>query len=126
MPPDSPTDYTPEGDTVIDNVTHLRWQKQPAPAGLTWTRAKAYCASLHLGGLSGWRLPSRIELLSLVDTGRTHPAINARYFPGTPFTRFWTSTTAPGSTPNAWYVNFGDGALDFHSLDFPDNVRCVR
>ena len=48
----------------------------------TWQEAVDYCTALDLPG-SGWRLPTRLELLTLVNYGLPYPdpAIDARYFP---------------------------------------------
>ena len=52
------------------------WQQAAAPSTYTWEQAKAYCPTLTLAGHSDWRLPTRIELVSLVDFGRSAPAIS--------------------------------------------------
>ncbi len=51
---------------VIDQVTGLHWPAAPAPTELDYPGALAYCAGLTDAG-GGWRLPSRIELVSIVD-----------------------------------------------------------
>ncbi|WP_449479665.1 Lcl C-terminal domain-containing protein [Streptomyces atroolivaceus] len=125
----SPASYTNQGNgTVRDNVTCLLWQRTPAPQRHTFTDARAYCARLKLVG-DGWRLPSRIEVMSLVDTTRSGPAIDTTAFPGTPARFFWTSspwavTKAP---PRAWIVNFYEG-LTSNAAEQSGSyqVRCVR
>ena len=37
-------------------------KRNPWDAGITWQDANAYCASLTLGGFSGWRLPTLDEV----------------------------------------------------------------
>jgi len=77
--------YTDNGDgTVTDNVTGLMWQQVVPSATYTWANAVAYCPTLALAGHSSWRLPSRIELESIVDFGQSSPSINGTYFPSTP------------------------------------------
>lgn len=34
---------------------------------MTYVEGETYCANLSLGGQSDWRVPTRIELVSLVD-----------------------------------------------------------
>ncbi|MYW70398.1 DUF1566 domain-containing protein [Streptomyces sp. SID8379] len=121
--------YTDQGNgTVRDNVTCLLWQRAPAPRRHTFTDAQAYCARLNLAG-DGWRLPSRIEVMSLVDTTRSGPAIDTAAFPGTPAQFFWTSSPwAVTKTPlRAWIVNFYEG-LTSNAVDQSGSyqVRCVR
>src|SRR5205823_5767978 len=58
------------GDTVvIDKTTRLMWA-QEEPDLLTWSAAKSRCAGSHRAGFSDWRLPTRVELESLVDYGK--------------------------------------------------------
>jgi hypothetical protein len=110
----NPFSYTDHGDgTVLDNVTGLVWQKAvPTSQAYAWADAKAYCASLSLAGLT-WHLPSRIQLLSLVDS-TTGAAMDTTYFspPGGKYT--WSSTpwvvSQIATKPqDAWMVNFGGG-----------------
>jgi len=64
--------YTDNGDgTVTDNVTGLMWQQVVSTTTYNWAQALAYCPKLTLAGHSDWRLPSRIELVSIVDLGVT-------------------------------------------------------
>ena len=73
----NPESYTDNGDgTVTDNVTGLMWQQaEPAIGNIeTWDNAVAHCQSLTLAGHSDWRLPSRIELVSIVDLGQSEPS----------------------------------------------------
>jgi hypothetical protein len=126
--------------TVTDTITGLVWQRDGSGTragcsggvdggtdGTTCTlaEAKAYCSALALGGVSGWRLPARGELLTIVDFTQYGPSINATAFPNTPSGRFWTSS--PHTTPGlAWWVTFQDGKPDFDSVGLVDRVRCVR
>ncbi|MBN2575722.1 MAG: DUF1566 domain-containing protein [Deltaproteobacteria bacterium] len=122
--------YTDNGDgTVTDNVTGLMWQQAVAPGTYDWEGAKAYCPTLTLAGHGDWRLPTRIELVSLVDLGRSNPAIDTTYFPGTPSTEFWSSSPLAGSSlpSRAWYVSVIAGGLAGYADEFiPNDVRCVR
>ena len=137
----NPASYTDNGDgTITDKVTGLVWEKSPSPtvaqcigsgtATATFPavtcgqgQALAYCA----GKGGGWRLPSRVELVSLVDftIASPGPTINAA-LPGTPGDRFWTSAPFAASAGFAWYVDFKDGATSFDFDTAHYRVRCVR
>ena len=113
----NPESYTDNGDqTVTDNVTGLMWQQAIAPGTYSYAAALAYCPTLTLGGHSDWRLPSIIELVSLVDYGSS-TAINGTYFPGAAVA--FIPSTAPGNWEVAGgTVNYGPPGMA--------SVRCVR
>ena len=126
-----------DGLTVTDVITGLVWQRDGSDtrAGCvtdssnltcTWSEAKAYCASLTLGGVSGWRLPAVMELSTIVEIPPARPSIDRTAFPNTPADPFWTSSPDNGSSGSAWCVGFAKGGSV--SSDDVGNygVRCVR
>ena len=112
-----------DAGTVYDNVNMLEWQRSVISTSYTWNNAKTYCASLPPAGT--WRLPSRIELLSLVDMTQ-HPTIDPIAFPSAPSDGFWTSSAVSGSSGSAWYVGFSGGGTYGLGVGFNARVRCVR
>jgi hypothetical protein len=127
----NPESYSDNYDgTVTDNVTGLMWQQEPSTAMLSWSAARNYCATLMLSQYPDWRLPSYIELVSLVDYGAAIPTVNATYFPGTPAYKFWSSTPFAAKptveTPSAWYVDFDQGWTQETVLTDVKFARCVR
>ena len=123
----NPPSYTDNGNgTIRDNVTGLVWQKLDDNATRSWAGATTYCDNLTLGAQTDWRLPSRIELISIVNYGIYNPAINAAFFPGTNSSNYWSSTTSAGNTANAWYVYFYGGYTHYSNKTSTSYVRCVR
>ncbi len=120
--------YTDNGNgTVTDNITGLIWQQAVPASTYTWEQAKAYCPTLTLAGHSDWRLPSRIELVSIMDFGQGHPKVDTTYFPSTPSNYFWSSSPLAGSSSYAWRVGFSGGYTDPNNdVSNTYNVRCVR
>jgi Protein of unknown function (DUF1566) len=118
-------DVQPSG-VVLDRVTGLMWQRKLDDQQLTLVNATQHCADLSLAGFDDWRLPSRLELVSILDTMRVQPAIDAAAFPDTPSDWFWTSTLSGLDSQSAWYVYFyfGYPKTDLVSNQF--SVRCVR
>jgi alpha-tubulin suppressor-like RCC1 family protein/formylglycine-generating enzyme required for sulfatase activity len=117
--------------TVRDDLTGLIWQRsQSANSSNTWADANDYCAALTTGNQVDWRLPNVQELRSLVDYGRSDPAIDLDVFPGTASKRYWTSLTIPNAADRAFTVNFDTGQDWFRDKNptAPSNeyVRCVR
>src|SRR5690606_14271040 len=55
-----------------------------------------------------WRLPTRIELISLVDDTRV-PSIDPKFFPDTPQDYCWSCSPLPGTTGARYGVYFGIG-----------------
>ncbi len=110
--------------TVRDNSNGLVWQRAVDAGDYSQAGAIAYCASLTLAG-GGWRLPTKDELLSIVDT-RFWPTIDSTYFPGTPVSWYWSSSSAAGSPSSGWYVYFGDGYAGYVDATATLRARCVR
>jgi hypothetical protein len=119
--------YTDNKDgTVTDNLTGLMWQQAVSATTYTWAQAIAHCPTLTLAGHSDWRLPSVIELASIVDLGQSDPSINGTYFPSTPANVFGSSSPWAGSPSYAWGVYFNYGYTVSPDVSYMLNVRCVR
>ncbi len=97
-----------------------------------------FVAAVNASGLCGatdWRLPSRNELLNIVDNSRLNPAIDINYFPNTSYSNFWSSSPCAANDPLyhcAWSVDFGIGRVsgsytvyDYSSYGIHE-VRLVR
>lgn len=130
--------FTDNGNgTITDNCTGLMWKKCVEPdtstsncAGTqstyTWTNALARCEGLSYAGYTDWRLPNVKELVSIVNYQVYDPSINTTYFPATPSSYHWSSTTLMIRTDYAWYVNFYYGNAGSSNLTSAYYVRCVR
>lgn len=139
--------YTDQDNgTVLDNNTGLVWQQTPETDRLQYADSFAYCASLDLGDLTNWRVPTIKELYSLADfrgellmpeEGDPRPYIDTDAFDfeypdgGMIFAgQYWSSTlyikgpVMNGANQGAFGFNFADGhiksygtGLDFYSGD---------
>ncbi len=132
-------DYTVEGDVFIDKVTKLRWRKTPPPDKITFTEAKSYCDGLDADGGPKWRLPTRIELVSLQfyhplnAQGSFDPPCHSNVFdtPDDALAWFWSSTTVPDNATTTWAIySSGCGAAKLATTSPVTTpkfyVRCVQ
>jgi len=98
---------------IVDSVTQLHWQKGYSDTTLDWTGAHHYCDTLTVASAK-WRLPTRIEMMSIVDYTRTSPAIDKNTF-NSPSNFFhtaspWILTIKDTTRPKcAWVFNFYEG-----------------
>ncbi|HET8935157.1 MAG TPA: DUF1566 domain-containing protein [Polyangiales bacterium] len=128
--------------TISDKRSGLTWQRDitvsfaptcnariaaqsQAADSCTWMQALSYCATLDLAG-TGWRLPTRAELESIVNSSRTMPAVDVNVFPDTLAQWFWTSSPKVHSTDSAWIIDFSDGSANYKPKTNALRVRCVR
>lgn len=148
----NPKSYTDHGNgTVTDNNTGLMWQKcsvgqnndatcSGTAAYYNWYQAsgtynasynstsKNVCGELRVGGYSDWRLPTKKELMSIVDYSVPYPGptIVGAYFPNTVSSGYWSSTPGAYYPSYAWYVHFGNGGDNYFNKYNYFYVRCVR
>lgn len=77
--------------------------------------------------IDDWRLPTRRELLSIVDHGSTVSlAIDSNYFPNTAGLHTWTSSVYAPSPGNYWFINFSAGNANKQGGGNNYRVRLVR
>jgi len=114
---------------VLDRETGLVWEKAPQTATATWELARFLCASKGVGGRQGWRLPTFVELTSLIDpsVGSPGPLLP----PGHPFVNvesanYWSATTNALDPTSAWRVGFEFGGAGIAGKIFGNHVWCVR
>jgi len=154
----NPMSFTDKGDgTVNDNNTGLVWQKcsvgqsndetcSGTATSFNWYQASGtynaasnadtqnVCSTVTLGGNSDWRLPSKKELMSIVDYSIPYqgPTIQQSSFPNTvaPLNTvailYWSSITFVDHPVGAWRVDFSNGGIDYYPKSNSYSVRCVR
>jgi hypothetical protein len=120
----------PDAGTVTDQITQLVWQQTPTDSSgdplpaANQPQAVSYCAELRLAGFDDWRLPTLIELESIVDYSKA-PASNPVWFPDTGYDiGYWSSN---GGGASFWDIYFAYGNAGVNVGDTLTNYyRCVR
>ena len=140
--------FTDNGDgTVTDNLTGLIWLANAnCFGGRHWDEAigdcnglsAGYCGLIDGSNAGDWRLPSCLELQSLLNLKFYEPALSnsagtGQWTHGDPFINlltddfYWTSTTVAVDTQDAWNIGTYNGIVVFaDKAQYFHHVWCVR
>jgi hypothetical protein len=126
--PPRPPVLTLIGDTVTDGVTQLVWHSTLVAGDFGVTQADGECKKLANGP---WRVPKRIELVTLLDYSASRPFIDRSKFIAFPLSRVWTTSEVRPFTVGRvdqpyWVVNFDNGAVEPLEGNLTARVLCVR
>lgn len=127
----APTErFMVEGSEVKDSKTGLTWQRcaigqsgehceEGSATSLKWHEALAH-------NNDQWRVPTKEELLTIVEKQCEKPAMNLEVFSNAPSSAYWTASADENSESHAWTIAFGSG-YEYIFLKFGDwPVRLVR
>jgi hypothetical protein len=122
-----PGHFTENAGTITDAETGLTWQKTPSSTTYTWSEAETYCASLMLNGSSEWRLPTLLELHSIIDSESIGNIVLDTHFDIGPRHKYWSKTRDP-HLPAYWVVDVQQDGASSQPSNSPSSmiVRCVR
>ncbi|MDD5654370.1 MAG: DUF1566 domain-containing protein [Candidatus Omnitrophica bacterium] len=107
---------------TLDNNTGVMWEVKSPEKGdvnycedrYNWKDAQdKYIKALNqkkYAGFSDWRLPNKDELRSIVDYGRTNPAVDTCYFPNCKSDLYWTAVPYNMQKPFIWGIFMGLGS----------------
>ena len=128
-----------DGQEVTDTTTRLAWRR--CAEGLRWDgktcagkvktfkypEAKEAAAAAAKGDAKAWRIPTRDELVALVDkTAKKKPRIDVKAFPETPAKPFWAMRPGSDDDLSAWLVNFANGKVSGNTGQRRFPLRLVR
>lgn len=93
--------------TAYDNVTGLTWYVSALPASGSLQVAAAAC---NTGAGSGFQVPTRIQLATLIDFTRAPLLIDTTTFHGVTGVAFWTSSPVIGAPSGTyWTIDWSSG-----------------
>lgn len=112
LPKVTPAEFKASGDglTVSDMKNNLMWPTDPIKTGIKyyiWEDAKKACENLNYAGYDDWRLPSLIELRSLLDPA----SYDDKLFTVNKKGIFWSSTSFENNDEMVWSVIPESGEL---------------
>lgn len=120
------------GEAILDRTTQLIWERTPHATQVTWTTATTRCALKNVGGRTGWRLPSFLELMTLVEpplqqTTTLAPALPIRHpFQGVTAGAYWTSDSSTTESAQAYVVDFLRADVASHAKHQVHPLWCVQ
>ena len=107
------------GEAVLDKQTGLTWTRNLniADGPKPWQESVKFCQDLEIGNRKGWRLPTKEELITILDTSQSEPALpDGHPFEnysrlGSAHSAYWTSTTYEGNSNSAYYIALSVGIV---------------
>ena len=120
-----------KGEAVLDTETQLIWERTPSSAETAWANASLRCALTSTGGRLGWRLPSFLELMTLVEPAQlataTKPSLPASHpFRGVRANPYWTTSSQDTDPANAYAIDFLRGDVTPQRKNLAHAWWCVR
>jgi hypothetical protein len=109
------------GEAVQDNQTGLIWARNADIVNkpLPWKEAMEFCQNLEIANRKGWRLPTKEEFISILDTSQSNPALpDGHPFNNVPqlgsggtWGSLWTSTEKMDDSSQAFSVGMNLGRI---------------
>ena len=131
----NPQSYTDLGNGALrDNVTCLVWEKANPTTQGTWQTSVDRCAALassNYAGFGDWRMPTHMEMASIID-----PTLGSKGFPavftttsGYYATGSWWYETITGQSTAGYQWGYGTNGFTSNAIAMSGTnlvARCVR
>ena len=108
---------TIEGPHSFEQENKVNWANRDVPA--TASNDEVFC------GITSWRVPTVVELITIANNNRQNPAFVATHFPNGKSQSYWTSLPVAGNSANAWTINFYSGIGNSKAKTMNFQVRLV-
>jgi hypothetical protein len=108
---------TIEGPHSFEQQNKVNWSNRDVPA--TTSNDEVFC------GITSWRVPTVVELITIANNNRQNPAFVATHFPNGKSQSYWTSLPVAGNSANAWTINFYSGIGNSKAKTMNFQVRLV-
>lgn len=101
-----------------DNVTGLVWETKTTAGAhsidnkTNWGGRDSMAEASNteeLCGITNWRVPSVVELATIVNSNKQNSAFDMARFPNGKSQSYWSSNPVVGASANAWTMNFFAG-----------------
>lgn len=118
-------------EAILDRTTQLIWERSPNSGEVTWSTAQTRCGLKTVGGQIGWRLPSFIELMTLIEPPLHEKALLPALPKGHPFHgikagAYWASDASSLKPDQAYTVDLLLADVAVRQKDEPHPLWCVR
>lgn len=118
-------------EAVLDRTTQLIWERSPNSSEVTWSTAQTRCGLKTVGGYAGWRLPSFIELMTIIEPSSHQPSSLPALPAGHPFqdvkaVAYWTNDASSSEPGQAYTVDLLHADVAPRQKSQPHPLWCVR
>ena len=114
-------------DVILDTGTSLLWQdaQDNRDISMTYFDAQTYCSKLVVAEYKNFRLPTMVELQTIIDYKNYKPAILKGFIHAANET-YWTTTPFANDSSEVWTINFKKGERGVKGKHYKRNLRCVK
>ena len=111
--------------STYDGSTVLGWRRTTNGVNITWNNAIDGALALSIGTFTtGWRLPNRNEIQSIINLSLIIP-LNYAPFNLNNSNDFWTSSTFLSATLQAYKLTNANGIVDTQTKTASTNLRYI-
>jgi len=108
---------------VLDSKNKKIYNDSTPSSKMDYDSAISYCEKMDYLGYSDWRVPTKEELIFLLELSRSHISIK-HAFKNVQQGIYWASTK--DRYRDAWYIDFDLGRYNTATYDHKYYVLCIK